>query len=81
MLNESEKIKSTTYQLIEWLVLEKYDLIERVSHGIRMPAVLIKEAIEEYGGKIIMPPPSAFENIDVIFIKSITTTIVCFYVK
>lgn len=69
MKNELAQIKATIYQLVCWLVSEDYAAIERFSRGVRLSADLLRQAASEYGRKIIMPPPSAFESIDAILIN------------
>lgn len=44
--------------------------LERLSHGRRLPASEMDQAIKDYGEKLIMPPDDAFENLDVIKVEA-----------
>lgn len=62
----AQRISATIKQLLLWLVAGDYAAIERYTNGVRISAVLMSDAISEYGHKLSMPPPVAFENLDVI---------------
>jgi hypothetical protein len=63
------RIKLTIVQLLRWLVAGDYIAIEQFTHGARLSASLIRQAIVEYGRKPIMPPTSVLEQLDIIEIS------------
>jgi hypothetical protein len=69
MISYEEKIKSTIVQLIHWLVTENYAAIDFFSGGNRLSANELKEAVAQYGKKLIPLPSVMYESIDVILIK------------
>lgn len=68
MATDAERIKATVIQLVHWLATENYPAIENHSHGIRLSEDLLRAAVGEYGGKIVMPPSIVFENIDTVLV-------------
>jgi hypothetical protein len=69
MISDEEKIKSTIAQLIYWLVTENYVAIDSFSGGNRLSADELRDAVAQYGKKIVPLPPVMYESIDVILIK------------
>jgi hypothetical protein len=63
---EDSKLNATAYQIISMLVQADYDGLERLTDSRRLTATEIAEGVREYGRTLIMPPESAFENLDVI---------------
>lgn len=43
-------------QLVAWLVAGDFAMIERKSHGIRLSADMLRNAVSEYGKTLAMPP-------------------------
>ena len=61
-----DRIPALMKRVVEWLVNGNFEAAEAYSNGIRLSAGLIREAICGYGKKLVMPPESAFSNLDVI---------------
>ena len=70
MMNE-KKIIHTVKKILDLLINKDYLEIEYLSHGIRLSANNIQEAINEYGCTITYPP-LLFKMIDVVQIKGKT---------
>ena len=47
------------------LVAEDYDGIEEATRGRRLTAEQLRQAVEEYGRELQMPPEVVFDNLDV----------------
>lgn len=62
----NRRITITVKRLVEWLVNGDLTAIEQYTGGVRLSADLLRDAITEYGHKLVMPPEKALENIDVI---------------
>lgn len=60
------RVKPTVIQLLHWLVAGDYAAIEEFTLGIRLSSSLIRQAITDYGGTLVMPPASALDQLDVI---------------
>jgi hypothetical protein len=57
-------------QLIAWLVAGDYDAAAHCSHGVRLSADQMRQAVLAYGRTLTMPPAAAFDEIDAIEVKS-----------
>ena len=60
------RVKLTVVQLLRWLVAGDYLAIEQFSLGVRLSASLMQKAIADYGQKLVMPPASSLDQLDVI---------------
>lgn len=60
------RVKATVVQLLHWLVAGDYAAIERLTLGVRLPASLLRQAVADYGRTLVMPPASAFDQLDAI---------------
>ena len=58
------KIRDTVHRLVGMLVAEDYAGLEAASRGRRLTAAQLRQAVEEYGRKLRMPPESVFEVFD-----------------
>lgn len=67
--NPSPKLIATLKHIVELLVTGRYDELESLSHGVRLKAEHIRSSLDEYGGTLVPPPPSAFDEVDVIEIE------------
>ena len=56
-------------QIIELLVAGEYEHVARITRGERLSAGAIEETIRDYGRTLIMPPDTAFEQLDVVRVK------------
>jgi hypothetical protein len=63
-------LKTSVRELIELLVSQKYEEIERITRGIRLDAESIDRAITEYGRTLVIPPDTVFENLDVVAVNN-----------
>jgi hypothetical protein len=59
------KIKDTVHHLVETLVAGDYDGLEEATRGRRLTAEQLRQAVEEYGRELQMPPEVVFDNLDV----------------
>ena len=57
-------------QIVELLVAGEYAQVARVTRGERLDAASIERAIREYGRKLVMPPDTAFGQLDVVQVKT-----------
>jgi hypothetical protein len=64
-LVDKSKISDTVRRLVEMLVAEDYDGIEEATQGCRLTAEQLRQAVEEYGRELQMPPEVVFHNLDV----------------
>jgi hypothetical protein len=60
------RIQKTVEQLLRWLIAGDYIAIERFTHGVRLSAPLLQQAIVQYGRTLAMPPALELETLDVI---------------
>ena len=60
------RVKTTIVQLVRWLVSGDYAAIERFTSGVRLSASLLRQAVEEYGRTLAMPPVLALDQLDVV---------------
>jgi hypothetical protein len=63
------KIKDTVHHLVETLVAGDYDGLEEATRGRRLTAEQLRQAVEEYGRELQMPPEVVFDNLDVYEIE------------
>ena len=67
------KISDTVRHLVGMLVAGDYAGLEAVSRGRRLTAEQLRQAVEEYGRELRMPPEPVFDNIeDVIELEDAT---------
>ncbi len=59
-----QKISDTVRHLVGMLVAGDYAGLEAVSRGRRLTAEQLRQAVEEYGRELRMPPESVFETFD-----------------
>ena len=59
------KIRDAVRRLVEMLVAEDYDGIEEATRGRRLTAEQLRQAVDEYGRELQMPPEVVFHNFDV----------------
>ena len=62
---DKSKIRDTVHHLVETLVAGDYDGIEEATQGRRLTAKQLRQAVEEYGRELQMPPEVVFHNLDV----------------
>jgi hypothetical protein len=56
-------------KVVGFLVAGDFEWVERLTRGIRLSADAIKSAVHDYGGTLVFPPASAFEEVDAIRIE------------
>jgi hypothetical protein len=67
------KMRDTVHQVVGMLVAGDYAGLEAVSRGRRLTAEQLRQAVEEYGRELRMPPEPVFDNIeDVIELEDAT---------
>ena len=66
------KIRDTAHHLVGMLVAGDYAALEGASRGRRLTAEELRQAVEEYGRELRMPPEPVFDNLDVIEIEGAT---------
>jgi hypothetical protein len=66
----SAKIEETLREIISLFVRKDYLALEKLSKGVRLKASEIEQGITEYGRTLVIPPPEAFQSIDVIPIRA-----------
>ena len=59
-----QKISDTVRHLVGMLVAGDYAGLEAISRGRRLTAEELRQAVEEYGRELRMPPESVFETFD-----------------
>ena len=64
-LVDKVKIRDAVRRLLEMLVAEDYDGIEEATRGRRLTAEQLRQAVDEYGRELQMPPEVVFHNFDV----------------
>jgi hypothetical protein len=62
--NYFNQVAGMVRKIVELLVAKDYAEIERISNGVRVPAMDIEKTICRYGRTLIEPPPEAFRNFD-----------------
>jgi hypothetical protein len=62
----NKKLRETVRQVVGLLVQGKYDELEKLSGGVRLSASEMAQAISEYDGTFVMPPDSAFDDLDIV---------------
>lgn len=65
-------IKNELKHIIQLIVSGNYAEVENYTNNIRMTADEVQECIEDYGCKIVFPPDSAFEDLDIIEVNAST---------
>ena len=63
------RIAGSVRGVVELLVSGNYDQLERATNGQRLSADEIRNALNDYGRKLVMPPIEAFEHLDVIEVE------------
>ncbi len=64
------RIAATVVQILQWLVAGNFSAIEKYTHGVRLSASLLRQAVQDYGRTLVMPPQSALDQLDVIEIET-----------
>jgi len=61
-----QRIREVVRSVVGLLARRDYEALQRLSRGRRLTATELRQAVEEYGRTIIMPPDEAFEDLDVV---------------
>lgn len=56
--------------IVELLVAGDYEQVARITGGQRLDSGSIEGAIRDYGRTLVMPPDTAFEQLDVVPVKN-----------
>jgi hypothetical protein len=57
-------------QIVSWLVAKNFSAIEHYSHGVRLNAHHLSQAVNEYGRALVMPPDTTFTELDAIQVST-----------
>jgi hypothetical protein len=63
-LVDKVKIRDTVHRLVEMLIAGDYDGLERTTRGRRLTGEQLRQAVEEYGRELRMPPEVVFDDLD-----------------
>jgi hypothetical protein len=66
MSTVDSRVVALLQHVIDWLVGGNFVAIELRSGGVRLSADFMRQAIEEYGRTLIMPPDEVFSSLDAI---------------
>jgi len=69
-MNVEQEIKQGVKSLVELLVNEKYDELDKMDKIGVLTAVEVEEAIIQYGEKITIPPDEAYDEMDIFKIDN-----------
>lgn len=69
-----ERATETLKLIVSWIVAGDYHTLESYSAGKRLTAEMMRDAVLEYGRKVVMPPQSAFESFSIEKIEGMTET-------
>ena len=64
-----EHLREPVRQVLEMLANRDYGNIVQLTNGERLSADEIRQAVEAYGRKLIVPPKQAYEEMDAIEIR------------
>lgn len=70
MKDDKQAIQSALREVVELLVSQDYDRIEKLTGGSRLSANEIEQGIRDYGRTLVSPPLEAYELADVIQISN-----------
>lgn len=63
------RIAGTIAHILRWLVAGDFSAIEQYTHGVRLSASMLRQAVTDYGRTLVMPPASTLDQLDVIRIE------------
>ena len=66
MATVDPRIAATIVQIVRWLVAGDFSAIEKYTHGVRLSASLLRQAVLDYGRTLVMPPASTLAQLDII---------------
>jgi hypothetical protein len=66
-----QRILLVIREIVSLLVQGNFESVQRLSKGIRLTAEEMRDAIEEYGRQLVMPPSEAFESLDVVKVDDV----------
>ena len=64
--NYSRSISARVREVVGMLVRGEYLELEELTNAMRLRASDIQAGVEEYGRRLVLPPNSAYDNIDAI---------------
>lgn len=65
-----EKISGVIQRVVTMLVEGDYSGLEKLTHGKRLKAEEMAQAVKDYGSTLMMPPLSAFNDLDIVEVES-----------
>lgn len=66
----NEKLLQTIVYVVNLLVQGKYDALEALSEGNRLSAEELRQAVTDYGHRLVMPPIDSLNYPDVVTIRN-----------
>jgi hypothetical protein len=63
-LADKVNIRDSVHRLVEMLVARDYDGLEQATRGRRLTGEQLRQAVEEYGRELRMPPEVVFDDLD-----------------
>jgi hypothetical protein len=69
-LNMNEKLAELVSHIVSMLVAGRYADLEQQTHGVRLTANEMAEAIADYGRTLVLPPRDGFRLMNVVEIKN-----------
>lgn len=60
------RIPALLRKIVALLVTQNFGTVDECSHGVRLTSEEIRQAVVDYGRKLIMPPDSAFAELDAV---------------
>ena len=62
-------IQTSVVTVVHLLVVGEYDVIESMTHGVRLSAQELRGAVESYGRTLIELPESELDGLDVVTVE------------
>lgn len=66
---DNEKLFRTIVYIVNLLVQGKYNELEVLSGGNRLSAEEIRQAVADYGRRLVLPPIDSLKHLDVVTIR------------
>ena len=70
----ASQIRTAVSMVVNLLVRGEYEALESMTRGRMLSADLLRRAVEDYGHRLVTPPDSAWEQLDVVEARDIEPT-------
>ena len=67
----NDQLKELVRQVLTLLVAGKYADLEILTHGVRLTAMEMAKAVDDYGRKLVLPPDDRFRLVTVVEAKNV----------